>query len=145
MKKKIDLRMVAKTRKYTVPELAMILRVTKQAIYKKIHYKDLPCCQIDGVFYIYGEEFIEFEKQERFKRKPKKEPRKFWCMHCRKYRRPKGYNITVDDFSNSDKVVSEGTVLLKGICHSCNKNIYQLSNISQAEKYQKDFKVVDKL
>lgn len=55
---KINLRNIAKTKLYTVETLAKVLKVTKNSIYWRIHKMDLPVLIIDGVYNIYGEEFV---------------------------------------------------------------------------------------
>ena len=138
---RINLRKIRPTHRYSVASLARALNLTKQAIYKKIHFKDLPVCIIDNMCYILGEEFIAFEKEERLKRKPKKQKNKFWCMTCRKYQMPIDKKVSINDFSNSEKKVNKGTLLLKGICPCCEKEIFQFNNITNLEKLNETYKI----
>lgn len=138
---RINLRKIKPTHRYSVVGLAQTIKVTKQAIYHKIHFKGLPVCIIDSIYYILGEEFIAFEKMERFKRKPKKQKNKFWCMTCRKYQMPINKKVSIYDFSDSEKKVNKGTLLLKGVCPCCGKEIFQFNNIANLEKLNETYKI----
>lgn len=128
---RIDLRKIKPTHRYSVAGLAKAINITRCAVFKKIKYKDLPVCIIDNTYYILGEEFIEFEKEQRVNRKPKKQKNKFWCMTCRKYQMPVNKKIGIYDFSDSEKKVNKGTILLKGICPCCGEEIFQITNVSK--------------
>lgn len=150
MKKKINLRKVKPTKIYKASELAQTLGISRQAIYKKIHQEDgLPV--IDNsefekneeakVWLIYGSEFIDFEKAERIKNKPPRQPNKFWCFSCKDYQEPLGKQIKIKEIKTNSKKITEGTILLIGICPKCQKEFYQISNFSQLEKIKKKFKI----
>lgn len=152
MSKKINLRKIRPTHTYKVSELAFVLGLSRQAIYKKINQENgLPIIPppsddaVDeyenGVWLIYGQEFIDFEKAERLRRKPPKQPNKFWCFNCRSYHKPVKNKVEIDDFSQRKKKAMEGTILLVGKCSNCKNDFYQLSNISQLKKIKKRFVV----
>ena len=138
---RINLRKIRPTHRYSVASLAKAINITKRSIYKKIHLKGLPVCKIDKAFYILGEEYIAFEKEQRLKRKPKKQKNKFWCMTCRKYQMPINKKVSIYDFFDSEKKVNKGTLLLKGVCPCCGKEIFQFNNITNLEKLNETYKI----
>ena len=138
---RINLWKIRPTHRYSVASLAKAINITKRSIYKKIHLKGLPVCKIDKAYYILGEEYIEFEKEQRLKRKPKKQKNKFWCMTCRKYQMPINKKVSIYDFFDSEKKVNKGTLLLKGVCPCCGKEIFQFNNITNLEKLNETYKI----
>ena len=52
-------------------------------------------------------------------------------MTCKKYQKPIDKKINIYDFSDSDKKVAKGTLLLKGVCPCCGKEIFQINNVSK--------------
>lgn len=140
---KINLRNIAKTKLYTVETLAKVLKVTKNSIYWRIHKMDLPVLIIDGVYNIYGEEFVTHEKQRRqqWKFSKKEKLGKVYCCSDHKMITPEGKNVTIQKIGENSARVPEGSILLRGICPICKKNVYMLSNISQIEKYKSLYNV----
>lgn len=132
---KIKLNKVAPTKRYRVRELAEKLGITRRAVYYKIK-DDLPVINMKGTFYIVGNEFIEYEKGKRAQRKKGElKPDEFYCVHCDSKRKPLNGQVEVYDFSNSNKKVRKGSILLKATCPICKKQMNRFGNLKDKEKY----------
>ena len=132
---KIKLNKVAPTKRYRVRELAEKLGITSRALYYKIK-DDLPVITMKGTFYIVGNEFIEYEKGKREQRKKGSlKPNEFYCVHCDSKRKPLNGQVEVYDFSNSDKKVRKGSILLKATCPICKKKMNRFGSQKDKEKF----------
>ena len=132
---KIKLNKVEKTKRYRVRELAEKLGITSRALYYKIK-DDLPVITMKGTFYIVGNEFIEYEKGKREQRKKGElKPDEFYCVHCDSKRKPLNGQVEVYDFSNSNKKVRKGSILLKATCPICKKQMNRFGNPKDKEKF----------
>lgn len=132
---KIKLNKVAPTKRYRVRELAEKLGITSRALYYKIK-DDLPVITMKGTFYIVGNEFIEYEKGKREQRKKGElKPDEFYCVHCDSKRKPLNGQVEVYDFSNSNKKVRKGSILLKATCPICKKQMNRFGNPKDKEKF----------
>lgn len=146
MSKKINLRLVKPTKRYTVKELAKTLNVTVQSIYWYIYMKDLRHFHSPKTHLcmIWGKEFIKFIKDIRLKRKQKHSKGSVKCFHCQKFVMPADNKITIDNTKINEGNRFYGTILLEGLCPKCNKHIYQISNISKMEELKSMYKIENK-
>lgn len=141
-RKKIDLRKVRPTKRYTVRELAESLGITPRAIYWDIHVDGLPFYLVNGRKRIWGTEFIEFTKARRQKHKRyTKKDGEFFCLNCSDFFMPENKEITIEDYPLRKEQIKYGTILLKGVCPRCGKYIYQVSNISKKEELEQMYKI----
>ena len=139
---RINLRKISPTKRYTVRELANKLNVTTRAIYLKL--KDgLPSFPMKKKFHILGEEFIEYEKSKRLKRKQYIKENEFWCCSCKKKREPLNKEVQIEDFSQSNKKVHKNTILLTSVCPVCKNQMFKFSNISKMEEIKSMFKTME--
>ena len=144
MSKKIDLRKVHKRKVYFVKELAVTLGVTIQAIYFRIHHRNLRVVIMHNVIRIKGRDFIDNEKQNRLTRKMVHNEIDFLCFHCRQYNPPKDNMVWINDFRESDKNVIAGTIQLIGFCPICGEPFYKFSNLGQMSKIRRLYTISNK-
>ena len=143
MRKKTDLRKIKKRKCYTVSELSQTLNVTIQAIYWKIHHKELPVIKMDdGIIHIRGRDFCNNEKNIRASRKINRGKDEFLCFHCQKSVTPQNNEVSIKDFKTHPKAVLSSVIQLVGICPFCKNKIYRCSNISQLNNIKTSYKVV---
>ena len=139
---RINLRKISPTKRYTVRELANKLDVTTRAIYLKL--KDgLPSFPMKKKLHILGEEFIEYEKSKRVKRKQYIKESEFWCCSCKNKIEPLNKEVQIEDFSQTNKKVHKDTILLTSICPVCKNQMFKFSNTSKIEEIKSIFKTME--
>ena len=142
---KVNLRLVAPTKRYRVRELAERIGYSVRAIYDMIK-AGLPYFTSDKKYKILGEEFIEFIKKRRAGRKiGEMRPNEMHCFTCKTPKKPLNNKVKLNDFSkDKDKMVNAGTILLIGKCPNCQSIMYRFDNINNLEKIKSTFNIVEK-
>ena len=145
--KKVNLRLVAPTKRYTVKELATKLGYSLRSI-RNMVYNGLPTFDVvDGKvkYKISGFEFVEYIKRRRKMEKIGPiEPDQMCCFKCGKPQIPLDRKIRINDFSNqTDKKVNAGVIDLIGVCPECGFAIHRLDNVRNLELIKSKFSVAD--
>lgn len=138
---RINLRKVSPTKRYTIRELADKLGITTRAVYFKL--KDgLRSFIMKKKLHILGEEFIDYEKAKRERRKQPLKEYEFWCCCCKNKRKPKNNEVRVKDFTQSEKRVNKNSLLLIATCPVCRNKMFKISNTSKLDNFDILFKIV---
>ncbi|MBU8875870.1 helix-turn-helix domain-containing protein [Reyranella sp. MMS21-HV4-11] len=123
--RRINPRLAKLHRNYTAEEVASLLDVNRQTVWKwlKIGLK-----AIDGrrPILIMGEELRRFLYERRAKRKRPTPPGMIYCLGCREPRSPAGNMV---DFIP----LSPTTGNLQGICPTCESMLYRRINLGRIE------------